>query len=90
MSNPTELPDVKKILSEIKGRYYLQEEGEPIPVCKGCFNVGGSCGTPCVNCERRRAWDKKWTWDLMLEGKYTVWRRITKGYHDVEEFYPEG
>lgn len=75
MSEPMLLPDVKKILRKIKGQYYLQEETKPVPTCEGCFNVGESCGTPCVSCERNKAWSDEWIWDLMLDGKYIVWKR---------------
>jgi len=75
MSEPTLLPNVEKILKKIKGDYYLQEEHKPIPVCEGCFNVEESCGTPCVMCERQKAWGNEWGWDLMLRGKYVVWKR---------------
>jgi len=79
MSNPTELPDVKQILQTIRGNYFLQEEGKPLPVCEGCFNVGESCGTPCVSCERIEAWEQKWMWHLMVKGQYVVWKRRLKG-----------
>jgi len=75
MSEPSSLPNVKKVLAKVKGVYYLQPETEPVPTCEGCFNVGESCGTPCFECERQKAWSKEWSWDLMLDGKYIVWKR---------------
>jgi len=78
MSEPFLLPDVKKILTKIRGEYYLQEETKPIPTCKGCFNVGESCGTPCVDCNRSRAWNNEWDWYLMLDKKFIIWKRIKK------------
>lgn len=75
MSEPLLLPNLKGILSKIEGNYYLQEETKPVPVCIGCFNVGESCGTPCVDCERKKAWNAEWEWDLMLDEKFIIWKR---------------
>lgn len=79
MTEPDSLPSVKKVLSSIKGDYYLQLGKEPLPICKGCFNAGGSCGTPCLNCERIKAWEEEWIQDLIREDYvYVVWRRKVK------------
>jgi len=75
MSESSLLPNTEKILKKLKGNYYLQEEEKPVPTCEGCFNVGESCGTPCVVCERMKAWTKHWQWHLMLDKKYIVWKR---------------
>jgi hypothetical protein len=75
MSEPCLLPDIQKILRKIKGKYYLQEIDDPIPLCKGCFNVGASCGTPCATCERSREWTENWMLDLFLDERYIVWKR---------------
>ena len=75
MSEPMDLPDVKKILDDIKGNYYLQEEGECIPVCKGCFNERGPCGTPCFGCERQEAWTKEWKMFLALWNTFYIYKR---------------
>lgn len=89
MSEPHLLEDVKKVLKRIKGKYYLQEWEERIPVCKGCFNEKEDCGTPCVNCERAKAWDKEWAWDLMIDNKYCVWKRKRRDRKMSEPAYKE-
>ena len=75
MSEPFLLPDVQKILRGIKGQHYLEEWNQKIPVCKGCFNEFGNCGTPCVDCERAKAWHEEWVVELTVFEKYIVWRR---------------
>lgn len=78
MSDPINLPPIKKVLEKIKGKYYLQEWETRIPVCHGCFNEFGDCGTPCIDCERYKAWTDEWVDDLMVNGKYVVYRRKRK------------
>lgn len=72
---PRFLPSVEDILNNIDSNHYLQPEENPLPICKGCFNVGESCGTPCAVCKRYKAWVDKWEWVLILKGVCVIWRR---------------
>ena len=61
-------------MKKVKGKYYLQEWAEPLPFCKGCFNVGQSCGTPCVTCEKLKAWESEWEQYLIEPNRFIVYR----------------
>ena len=75
MSDPCEMKPVKPILDKI-GTYYLQDYNEPIPVCKGCFNQHGPCGTPCFDCERKEAWNKEFIMYLYIVEQFVIYKRI--------------
>lgn len=82
--NPNEIaqflaPRIREIYSVkirlLPEKYLFVPEGERLPCCKGCSNEFGSCGTPCVSCEKMEAFQKDWTWHLWLPNEYSVYKR---------------
>ena len=56
-------------------KYLLVPDGERPPVCRGCFNEHGSCGTPCNNCEKWDAFQKEWKMLVMVPDRFYIWQR---------------
>lgn len=56
-------------------RFLLIPENEAVPVCVGCFNEFGSCGTPCVNCPTIEKFNKKWKISFWVPDKYRVYEK---------------
>lgn len=75
-SSPIDLKP--EILKQITGQFYLQENGEAIPVCKGCFNERGPCGTPCESCKRHNEWNEKFVMFMYFPNLFTIYKRRNK------------
>ena len=56
-------------------KYLLVPEGESPPVCRGCFNEHGSCGTSCVTCEKWSGFEKEWRILMMMPDRFYIWQR---------------
>lgn len=65
----------ENIMSKFTDKYILIPYGQRIPICKGCPNEQGWCGTPCMSCNLKEAWDKKYVLHLVLWGEYEIYVR---------------
>lgn len=60
-------------------KYLLIPEGERAPVCRGCFNEHGDCGTPCASCEKWEQFQEEWAMFLFAPDRFWVWARRGRG-----------
>jgi len=59
-----------------KDKYFLsQNHRNDIPCCEGCWNASGSCGTPCVDCEKWKEWTDNWEAYLYLCDEFMIFKR---------------
>lgn len=63
---------------QMKGEYpnfFMVLEGHSLPICEGCSNQFGWCGTSCTVCKKSQEFDTKYK--PFLRGEYfTIYRRI--------------
>jgi len=64
-------------MKELK-EYYLQQYNNSLPICKGCFNEHGTCGTPCTTCDKYEDWNLRWKIYLYIEEEFIVWKEKSK------------
>lgn len=81
---PVDLKRAEEIIEKITGEYVLIEDGENLPVCKGCFNEHEPCGTPCTSCERHEAWFKAFIPFTYLFNLFTIYKRKNKKEKNAE------
>ena len=55
--------------------YLLTQWGKFHPFCDGCFNMYGSCGTPCTTCKKAELFDKIWELVLWIPNQFTIYKR---------------
>ena len=58
-----------------KQKYLLVPWSEQHPLCHGCENEHGTCGTPCTVCPTADKIQNEWDMTLWITNKYRIFER---------------
>ena len=60
-----------------ENKYLLIPEMEHHPLCHGCENEFGTCGTPCTMCSIADKIQKEWKIVLVIPGKFRICEKVS-------------